>query len=173
VQTACRLNGAGPQGYYTALVLCRQPADWKELSYRDIAQHCYCADSLQTERSWATGILHSTSTVQTTWILNGAVLQGYYTSLVLCRQPADWKELSYRDIAQHCYCADSLQAERSCATGTFHSIGTVQTACRLNGAGLQGYYTSLVLCRQPADWIELCYRDIAQHQYCAESLQTE
>ena len=41
----------------------------------------------------------------------------------------------------------------------------MQTACRLNRAMLQGYYTALVLCRQPADWTELWYRDIAQHYY--------
>jgi len=59
------------------------------------------------------------------------------------------------------------------AIGTLHSIGTVQTACRLKRAVLQGHCTALVLCRQLADRTELCYRDIAQHWYCADSLQTE
>jgi len=138
-------------GHCTALVLCRQLADRTELCYRDIAQHWYCADSLQTEQSCATGILHSIGTVQTACRLNRAVLQGHCTALLLCRQLADRTELCYRDIAQHWYCADSLQTEKSCATGTLHSIGTVQTACRLNRAVLQGHCTALVLCRQLAD----------------------
>jgi len=155
-------------GYCTAMLLCRQPADWTELCYWDIAQQCYCADSLQTEQSCATGILHSIGTVQTASRLNRAVLQGYCTVLVLCRQLADWTELCCRDIAQHWYCPDSLQTEQSCAAGILHSIGTVQTACRLNRAMLQGYCTAMLLCRQPADWTELCYRDTAQHWYCAD-----
>jgi hypothetical protein len=118
----------------------------------------------------ATGILHSIGTVQTACRLKRAVLQGYSTVLVLCRQAADWMELCYWDISQHWYCADSLQTEQICATWILHSTSTVQTACRLNGSALQGYCTALVLCRQPVDWTELGYRDITHHWYCADSL---
>ena len=125
------------------------------------------------EQNCATGILHSIITVHRDCRLNRAVLQVYCTAFVLCRQPADWTELCYRYIAQHYYCAYRLQTEKSCATGILHSIRTVQTACRLNRAVLQGYCTAFVLCRQSADWTELCYRYIAQHYYCAYRLQTE